>query len=323
MIVTSKFKPAWWLKNPHLQTMYSFFLHPKPKLCVRIERLELPDRDFVDLVWLDEGLPIDAPVIILLHGLCGSGNSKHIRTQMFLYQQMGWRSVVLQCRGVSSEPNRILHSYHAGDTKDLNHFLQVLAEREPLTKKGIIGISLGGNVLLKWLGEIGHQDLITVAVAVSTPFQLNTVADRMNRGFSRVYRNFLLRNLRSYFMRKLQSNPNEALYQAVKSSHCFWTFDENVTAPWCGFDGVHSYYHESSSRAYLHKIATPTLILHAVDDPFMIPEAVPTLAELSPSVTLELSEYGGHLGFVSGNIPGKPEYWLDKRIPDFFANYMN
>lgn len=323
MIVKSAFKPAWWLRNPHAQTIFSYLFRNSDLPYTRNEYLELPDGDLLDLVWLDGGLSVDAPLIILLHGLTGSSKSPYIKTQMRRYQQLGWRSVVMQCRSASAESNRRSLSYHAGYTKDLNYFLHTLALREPHTKKGLIGFSLGANVILKWLGENSHQDLIDSAVVVSTPFQLSVVADRLNQGFSRIYQDFLLRSLRCYFMSYLKKSSDQALIQSIKSARCFWTFDEHVTAPLCGFDGVHSYYREASSRPYLHKITTPTLVLHALDDPFMSPEAIPTLAELSPSITLELSDHGGHLGFVEGVIPGVPKFWLDERVAAFFANYVN
>lgn len=322
MILKSTFKPAWWLPNAHAQTLYPYVFRNVDAPYFRCERLELPDGDFVDLSWVEGGLFEDAPLVVLLHGLCGTGDSQYIKAQINRYQQMGWRSVVMQFRGAGSEPNRKMRAYHSGDTADLNYFMQVLAQREPHTQKMGVGFSLGGNVLLKWLGENSTQTVFSAAVAVSVPFQLNLVADRMNRGFSRLYRNHLLHNLRNQFIRKMEHNPNEEFLRIVKACHCFWTFDDKVTAPLNGFDSVHSYYREASSKAYLAHITIPTLIIHALDDPFMTPAAIPTLADLSSSTTLELSERGGHVGFVMGAIPGRPVFWLDQRIPEFFAQHL-
>lgn len=322
MIIKSSFKPAWWLPNAHAQTLYPYVFRNVGVPYFRCERLELPDGDFVDLIWVEGGLSVDAPLVVLLHGLCGTSDSQYIKSQMKCCHQIGWRSVVMQFRGAGAEPNRKMRAYHSGDTADFDYFMHILAEREPHTKKMGAGFSLGGNVLLKWLGENSTQTILSSAVAVSVPFQLNLVADRMNYGFSRLYRNHLLHNLRQQFIHKMEHNPNAEFLQILKSCHCFWTFDEKVTAPLNGFDSVHTYYREASSKAYLASITTPTLILHALDDPFMTPAAVPMAAELSSSITFELSERGGHVGFVAGSIPGRPIFWLDHRIPEFFAQHL-
>ncbi|MCX7090447.1 MAG: hydrolase [Legionellales bacterium] len=323
MIVISGFKPAWWLANPHAQTIYASFARKKTVLDTRSERLELPDGDFVELVWFDCGLSSDAPLVILLHGLGGTASSQYIKAQMTSYKQWGWRSVVMNLRGAGSEPNRMLRSFHAGDTVDLNYFLHTLHAREPHTKKMGVGFSLGGNILLKWLGEHSAQELLSAAVAVSVPFQLSSVADRLNQGFSRLYQKHLLNGLRQHFLRKMQKNSNQDLLQKLRDCHCFWTFDNDITAPLNGFDSVHSYYRESSCKSYLRHISTPTLVLHALDDPFMTSDVVPSLAELSPSISLELSQHGGHVGFISGTVPGYPKFWLDDRIAEFLAMQVN
>jgi predicted alpha/beta-fold hydrolase len=285
-----------------------------------MERLELADGDFIDLAWAVNGITKESPLVILLHGLGGSMNSTYAAGLMHEFNRCGWRAVLMHFRGASSEPNRLARAYHSGDTGDLDYFVHLLAEREPETKKAVVGISLGGNVLLKWLGETGSQSLVQAAVAVSVPFQLRMVADRVGTGFSRIYQGYLLRRLRQVFERKKSIYTQDTMPQVLKDMHkwqCFWTFDENVTAPLNGFSHVHAYYRESSSRAYLSKINTPTLIIHALDDPFMTPDIVPAAEELSKSITLELSEKGGHVGFIAGRLPGKPVYWLEQRIPDY------
>lgn len=323
MIVRSTFRPVWWLKNPHAQTLFPYLVRNITPPVSRKERLELPDNDFVDLFWVEEGVPTDAPLVVLLHGLGGTGQSTYIKAQQRRYQQLGWRSVVMQFRGAGDEPNRQLRAYHSGDTADLNYFLQYLVKQEPHTQKMAVGFSLGGNVLLKWLGEQRKQTLIQAAVAVSVPFQLNLVADRLNHGVSRLYRQHLLKRLKQQFVRKLQHTHNEEFLKTVQGCQCFWTFDEHVTAPLHGFESVHNYYQEASCKKYLRHIATPTLIIHAIDDPFMSPEAVPHAADLSPDVCLELSEQGGHVGFVEGSALGRPKFWLDKRVAEFFALYVD
>ncbi|MDI9817938.1 MULTISPECIES: hydrolase [unclassified Legionella] len=319
MIVGSDFRPAWWLPNSHIQTIY-------PTLTRRIkapvdvtERIELADGDFIDLAWAINGQENDTPLVILLHGLGGSVESAYVAGLMHAFNHLGWRAVLMHFRGASQEPNRLIRAYHSGDTADLNSFLHLLSQREPYTKKAAVGVSMGGNVLLKWLGEQGGQTLMDAAVAVCVPFQLNVVADRISQGFSRVYQSYLLRKLKTVFARKQQKFPDQ-LPQALKAidkCQCFWTFDEFVTAPLNGFSNVHAYYRESSSRYYLRDITTRTLIIHALDDPFMTPEIIPEAEELSDSITLELSKAGGHVGFISGNFPGKPVYWLEQRIPEF------
>lgn len=322
MIVESLFQPAWWLRNPHAQTVYASLFRNIPMPEVREERLELPDGDFIDLVWRDQGLATDTPLVIILHGLGGGLSSPYIRAQLKQHHALGLRVVLMQFRGASAEPNRVLRSYHMGDTADLDYFLQVLSAREPHTHKYIVGFSLGGSILLKWLGEHPLQTGITAAVAVSVPFHPALTANRLNLGFSRLYQAYLLKKLREHFFRKLARQPNAELSQSLEASRTFWMFDDRVTAPLNGFKNVHEYYQQAGSRAYLIKITTPTLILHALDDPFMIPEAIPKPEELSPSITLELSRHGGHVGFISGSMLGRPQYWLDERISAFLLERL-
>ena len=325
MITKSAFKPAWWLANAHAQTVYSTLARNLKTSVDSTERLELPDGDFVDLAWSVDGVPPDAPLVIFLHGLGGSVNSPYVAGLFHAFKRQGWRAVLMHFRGASHEPNRLLRAYHSGDTADVDCLLTTLAQREPNTKKAIVGVSMGGNVLLKWLGEQGPQSLVDAAVAVSVPFQLREAADRMNRGFSRVYQTHLLRRLKTIFAAKAEKHPDNLPTSLInlEALRCFWTFDENVTAPLHGFSSVHAYYREASSRQYLRKIATPTLILHALDDPFMTPEVIPQESDLSSLVTLEISAKGGHVGFIGGNVPGKPIYWLDQRIPAFLRDYLN
>lgn len=325
MIRKSDFKPAWWLPNAHLQTIYPTLMRRVKSPVDLMERLELEDGDFIDLAWAINGLAEDTPLVVFLHGLGGSMDSVYAAGLMKAFNLCGWRSVLMHFRGASKEPNRLPRAYHSGDTADFDYLLKLLDKREPETQKAAVGVSLGGNALLKWLGEKGSQSLIKAAVAVSVPFQLNLVADRINRGFSKVYQEYLLRRMRKVFEQKKTRYSEETMPQVLRDLHkwqCFWTFDENVTAPLHGFRHVHHYYRESSSLHYLTKIKTPTLIIHAKDDPFMMPALIPREEQLSENIILELSDKGGHVAFISGNIPAKPVFWLEQRIPDYLKKVL-
>ncbi len=319
MIVKSSFRPAWWLTNRHMQTLCSTMMRHIKAPIDSTERFELPDGDFVDLAWAENGLSPDAPLVIFLHGLGGSVDSTYVAGQMKAYNQNGWRAVLMHFRGASHEPNRMPRAYHSGETSDVNALLTALAKREPQTKKALVGFSLGGNVALKWLGEHPSQSIVQAAVAVSVPYQLRQVANSINQGFSRIYQSHLLKRLRQVFIRKLKTHGDTLPFTEadLNDLRCFWTFDDNITARLHGFPNVHAYYRESSSRQYLIHITTPTLLIHALDDPFMTPDVLPEADELSSHVTLEISRQGGHVGFISGGLPGVPVYWLDQRIPEF------
>ena len=322
MIIESQFKPAWWLSNAHLQTIYSSVHHPLPPIIDKTEKIDLPDGDFIDLAWSTKELAEDTPLVVILHGLGGGLQSSYVPRFMNAFNKKGWRAVLMHFRGAGTEHNRLPRAYHSGDTADLDFLMNLLSQREPNTKKAIVGVSLGGNVLLKWLGET-QMSSIDAAVAVSVPFVLKQVANRVNEGFSRFYQKHLLGELKTFFAKKISyyKNPPEAFKKAADCT-CFWTFDHEVTAPLYGFNSVHAYYRECSSRQFLRHIQIPTLIIHAEDDPFMTKDVVPTEEELSESITLEISKKGGHVGFVSSSMFGAPVYWLDQRIPEYIAERL-
>lgn len=325
MIIQSAFKPAWWLTNAHAQTMYATIARHTKATIDKMERFELPDGDFIDLAWSWGGLSNDTPLVIFLHGLGGGVDSRYVAGQMAAFNRCGWRAVLMHFRGAGREPNRMARAYHSGDTADLNCFLQALSIHEPHTRKAAVGVSMGGNVLLKWLGENPNQQLIHAAIGISVPFELRLVSDRINQGFSRIYQAHLLKRLRTIFKRKMQMHAQvmPISLERLDTLNCFWTFDEFVTAPLHGFSHVHAYYKQASSRQYLKHITTPTLLIHALDDPFMTPNVLPKIEELSSQLTLEISDKGGHVGFITGSVPGKPTYWLDARTPEFLSTYLS
>jgi predicted alpha/beta-fold hydrolase len=323
------FKPAWWLKNHHFQTLFSALFRKIPAPLLRRERLITPDGDFVDIDWCGEG---DAPIIILLHGLTGSSQSVYIKGLQHILLANNFRSVTLNFRGCSGEPNNSARCYHSGETEDIDFLYRTLREREPETPFAAIGFSLGGNVLLKWLGEKQTELTLFAAIAVSVPLVLSICATKLDSGFSKIYRKNLLRELKIYIAdkhRHLEKIGHKTDIEKIEelgdlsAITSFWQYDEQVVAKLHGFKNAHDYYARSSSRQFLKTIAVPTLIIQALDDPFMTTDVIPTSEELSKFVQLELTENGGHVGFISGKNPFKPRYWLEKRIPEFLHQQQN
>jgi hypothetical protein len=316
----SGFRPAWWLRGPHLQTLWGALLRPRPSVATRRERLELPDGDFLDLDWTlgDEG-----PVVLILHGLEGSSDSHYARGLLAAAAARGWRGLVMHFRGCSGEPNRLERCYDAGDTRDIAHVVDLLHRREPATPLACVGYSLGGNALLKWLGETGLAGPVRAAAAVSVPFLLEAAARRMGSGLSRIYQRHLIGGLHASYRRKFSAHPAPPVSpEDLPGLADFFAFDDRVTARLQGYAGVEDYYRRASSRQYLHGIRVPTLLIHALDDPFLLPSAIPGRQELSDRTLLELSPHGGHVGFIGGGAPWRPVYWLEQRIPRFLARHL-
>ncbi|MFZ2406702.1 MAG: hydrolase, partial [Methylobacter sp.] len=286
------------------------------------------DHDFIDIDYCGTGRQ---PLIILIHGLTGSSQSGYIKGLQNVLFKQGFRSAAINFRGCSGQSNNRARSYHSGETEDIDFLYQTIRLREPETPLGAVGFSLGGNVLLKWLGEQGGRLNLFAAVAVSVPLLLGVCATKLDNGFSKLYRVNLLKELKAYMRIKLQylegtGQSREAMkiralgdLSAIRS---FWQYDDRVVAKLHGFNDVHDYYRRSSSRQYLKSISVPTLLIQAIDDPFMTTDVLPGLNELSPSVQLEFTQHGGHVGFISGAVPFKPQYWLEQRIPEFLRGSL-
>lgn len=312
-LAASAFEPAWWLPGAHLQTLFPHVFRGRNPPPLRRERMELADGDFIDVDW---GTPYDGPLVLLLHGLEGSIRSHYAAGLMHSLGNRGYQVALMNFRGCSGEPNRLPRSYHSGDTGDLDVLVKLLHERFPGQALFVVGFSLGGNVLLKWLGENPSQQWVRAAVAVSVPFELNKAALRLQSGVSRLYQRHLLKKLRYSTRNKAARVSMPVAIDQLDRLTSFRAFDNSITAPLHGFADVDDYYRRSSSRQFLKHIQTPTVILHALNDPFMTPDSVPHHDELGPGVTLELSRSGGHVGFIAGDWPWRARYWLDERICD-------
>ena len=303
-----------------MQSVWPTFFRPPSEVELERERLELDDGDFIDL---DATTGRGGPRLLVLHGLEGCSRSHYVRGLCATMHARGWRVSAMHFRGCSGEPNRLARTYHSGETGDLSRVVRELRRREPDTPLCVVGYSLGGNVLLKWLGEQGGRAEVDAAVAVSVPLLLDVAAERMNRGLSRVYRWYLLRLMRRKVLTKFRRWERPPI---DVSRHRSWRtmrdFDDAVTAPLHGFRDASDYYRRSSARCRLGTIARPTLIIQSRDDPLMSEAVIPAAEELSESTTLEVSAQGGHVGFIGGTSPADADYWLERRIPEFLTAQM-
>jgi hypothetical protein len=318
--MSGQFKPAWWLPGAHAQTIWPSLLRTPVEIKTREERLTLADGDFIDLAWTRGN---SNKIVIVLHGLEGSIDSSYARGMLAAISKKGWRGVFMHFRGCSGEHNLKDRSYHSGETGDLRFLVDTLRKRHPEATLSAVGYSLGGNALLKYLGEYKDNSHLEAAAAVSVPYTLSNSASKLEKGFSRIYQRHLLNRLVDKTLSKFQDRQAPVDIANINKLNTFKSFDHHITAPIHGFKSGEDYYEQSSSRQYLDKITTPTLLIHSKDDPFMSVDAIPNQGELSDSVTLELSNHGGHVGFVSGNTPWNAKYWLEQRIPEFLGTYLD
>jgi len=325
-VVASTFRPAPWLRNRHLQTMYpsvpwAYLRTPR----VRREILQLPDGDETAVDWLvpDRTPGPNTPLLVILHGLEGSARSSYARMLMRRAEHLGWHCCVMHFRDCGDYSNKLPRRYHAGETNDLRYFITQLDDSERFGPLAAVGYSLGGNVLLKYLGEASATTPLRAACAVCVPLDLHLCADALNRGFSRVYQRIMLNRMKNALRRKFNADTAAFRWQPAMAAATFAEFDDVVTAPLHGFDGMNDYYDRCSAIGYLRAIDCPTLIINARDDPFMTPEVVPDASALSPSVTLEVSEAGGHVGFIDGGMPWRPHFYLPGRIAGFLAPHLS
>ena len=318
MLVKSEFEPAPLWGNRHIQTIVPNLLFPRIPVELRRERLETPDGDFIDVDWTTG---TTGPIVIVLHGLEGSMRSRYACNMMQALHAMGLRGAFPYFRGCTGEPNRLPVSYHSGFTQDLEYLSGLLKQREPGTPLAAVGYSLGGNVLLKWLGESPNAARLVTGVAVSVPFDLAACSAAVEKGFSRVYMWELMGRMRRSVTRKFERIASPISLPDIESLRTFRQYDDALTAPLHGYKDADDYYSRCSSRQFLKRIQVPTLVLHSSDDPFMTPETVPTEAELSSAVRFELSAKGGHVGFMNGSI-FRPQRWLEGRIARHFREHL-
>ncbi len=323
-IIVSEFRPARWLRNRHAQTMFSslpWAWRGRPAL--RREELELPDGDLTAVDWVvpDGPLPKRTPLLVILHGLESSAESTYARMLMKAALERHWHCCVLHFRDCGDYRNRLPRRYHAGETNDLRFFVDRLVRSGDHGPIVTAGYSLGGNVLLKYLGETSAGSPVSAAVAVCVPLNLHECARALTIGFSKIYQRYLLKRMKKSVAGKFDRHTAAFDWERAMSAKTFAEFDDAVTAPLHGFAGKDDYYDRCSSMHFLADIETPTLIINALDDPFMTPGVIPHRDRLSPQVSLEISEAGGHVGFIEGGTPWRPRYYLPRRVVEFLEPY--
>lgn len=315
------FRPAPWAPGPHMQTLGArVFRSPRLPPMERA-RWELPDGDFLDLDFGPDPGP-ESPIALVLHGLEGSSRRRYVLSACRELLRVGVRPVAMNFRGCSGEPNRRARMYHSGETEDATFVLGRLRNEHPRRKVGAWGFSLGGNVLLKLLGERtdGGAALVDAAVAMSVPFDLAAGGVHLERTrMGRLYTAYFLRSLRKKVRAKVDVLRPHVDVSAALRARTLREFDDAATAPLHGFRDAEHYYDQCSGVRYLSGVRVPTLALQSLDDPFLPPGTVPVAAlDENPSFTTLLTERGGHVGFLEGS-PRRPILWGEETAASFLA----
>ncbi|HTY79851.1 MAG TPA: alpha/beta fold hydrolase [Candidatus Bathyarchaeia archaeon] len=319
----SSYRPPWWYRGKHLQTLWGPLLRRGRRPALRRERVETPDGDFVDLDWLP-GRERGAPLVLILHGLEGSARSHYALGLLRELEKLGWRGLVLHFRSCGGEVNRSRRFYHSGDTSDLEFVLSRLTTREPQLRVGLVGVSLGGNVILKWLGERGERvpGHVAAAAAISTPFNLAACASVLDRGLNRrLYTATFLATMKAKLDQKAHLYRNVLNLSAALKAKTFAEYDRLVTAPLNGFADEQDYWARASSGQFLAGIRRPTLLINALNDPFMPASALPrTAVTRSPWLEAAFVPQGGHAGFLEG-FAGRRS-WAEARALAFLRHHL-
>ena len=322
--MAASFQPAWWCRGRHAQTLWGALFRPTPPVPLRRERWETPDGDFLDIDRV-QGTS-GAPAVIVLHGLEGSSRSKQVLGFLAAAHRVGWEAVGINFRSCSGEPNRLRRAYHGGDSAELGWVIDRVIAHNPARSVGCVGVSLGGNVLLKYIGEYGERvpQQVRAAGAISTPFDLGIAVRYVERGMSRLYMRNLVRRLKQKTFAKLARYPDLVDPARLRAVQTLAEFDHLVTGPLHGFPNGQTYWQASSSASMLSTIRRPTLLINAEDDPFFPADALPIqVVRENPALRAEFVQDGGHAGFLSGVWPGRPVPWAENRTMAFLQDHLH
>lgn len=319
----TQFVAAKGLSNPHLQTLAPRLIRKKALFEPIWQTLDTPDGDFLDIAWGEDSQTTAAkskPIFVLFHGLEGCFYSPYANGLMDAFNKQGWLSVMMHFRGCSGKPNKLARAYHSGEVEDARFFLQYLDSLFPSQKKVAVGISLGGNMLANYLAKYNQDPLLDAATIVSAPLDLSACSERIEQGFSKLYKNYLLSSLKKSALQKHHLLKGELglTYQCIKRVTRLYEFDDLITAPLHGFKDAEDYYQRCSGIHRLKEIKIPTQIIHAKDDPFMTDAVIPKYV-LPDNIDYRLFDQGGHVGFVTGSAI-KPRFWLEEALPAYYES---
>lgn len=320
------YSAPWWLSGAHGQTIWGKLFRPRRPLPFRRRTIRTADEDEIEL--LSIGAPSGAPHLLLLHGLEGSVRSHYANGILATASEAGWAAHLLVFRSCGDRINLTRRFYHSGDTADVRTALELLVGEFPDAEFCLAGVSLGGNVLLKYLGEdpAAVPENIRAAAAISVPYDLARSARRISNGISRIYQKFFLSTLKKKVLEKRQTFPELPDESVIRRIRTMVEFDDLVTAPVHGFEGAADYYYKSSAVRFLDGIRLPTLLLSSYDDPFLpsdLLHKVAEQAERNPALHIEFHRTGGHVGFIHGRRPWRPQYYIDRRILEFFEQFIH
>jgi len=309
------YQPAWWLPGAHVQTVVGKFLRPRTRLPLVQEEWETPDGDLLELV-LGPDPGGRQPVVLVLHGLEGNVRRGYVQLTLQALLKGGALPLALNFRGCGSTPNRRPRFYHSGDTTDVSFVLEELGRRFPGRPVGVVAYSLGGNMLLRYLGEGGHgvSRHLGAAAAVSVPYDLAGGTGVLEQGvMGRVYSHYFLRSLRQKVVAKRALLETRIDVERVLTAPTLRIFDDHATAPLHGFRDSAHYYEEARVEPVLDAIRVPTLLLSSRDDPFLPPGSIPEeVVARNPWLVPAFTHAGGHVGFVSGPHPFRPRFWAEE-----------
>ncbi len=318
LISPSSYRAPLMFSNPHVQTVFPSLFRRVSGVHYQRHRIDTPDGDFLDL---DKSAVGSRRLAIILHGLEGDSSRTYVLGMVRAVNRRGWDALAVNFRGCSGVSNKRLRFYHSGDTQDLEAVILQVTADEKYSELALIGFSLGGNVILKYLGERGTQtnSLITKAVAFSVPCDLESSSNHLARSANRIYLKRFLRLLREKIRMKMAIMPGQINDHDYKTIKTFKEFDDRYTAPMFGFSGAEDYWRKASCKPFLASISIPTLLINAADDPFLTDLCYPTEeAKNNPGFFLEIPKFGGHVGFLAFN--SAREYWSESRTVSFLAN---
>ncbi len=329
------YRSPWWLAGGNLQTLWAALLSRRtegsPPAWQR-ERWRTPDQDFIDVDWFDPGPGAPErdghrPLLVLFHGLEGSSSSHYAQAFACMARQHQWRFAVPHFRGCSGEMNLAPRAYHSGDHHEIDWILRQFQQAYPGPLLAV-GVSLGGNALMRWAGEHGAQarQRVQAVASVCSPLDLTAGGQAMGRGFNRmVYTPMFLKTMVPKALAKLEQHPGLFDRDTLLRARDLYAFDNVFTAPLHGFGTTEAYWHQASAKPLLREIAVPALALNARNDPFIPAWSLPTPAEVSPFVTLWQPEQGGHVGFpaAAGAWPATHVLAMPAAVTEFLAQHLH